>query len=64
MTTSGDLVVNNDGFKLQSTLVDSNTKKQVVTLTTDMNPNRGDGLVANIALKTPDQQKSFEVHRK
>ena len=64
MTTSGDLVVNNDGFKLESTLVDIASKKEVLTLTTDIRPNRGDGLVADIALNTPDKQKSFKVHCK
>ncbi|CAF4621446.1 unnamed protein product, partial [Rotaria magnacalcarata] len=38
MTTSGTLVINNDGFKLESKLFDIASKKEVVTLTTDILP--------------------------
>ena len=64
MTTSGTLVVNNEGFKLDSTLTDSASKKEVLTLTTDILPNRGQGLTADIALTTPDKKKSFKIHCK
>ena len=64
MTTSGTLVINNDGFKLESKLVDSSSKKEVLTLTTDILPNRGQGLTANIGLTTPDKAKSFKIHCK
>lgn len=64
MTTSGDLTVNNDGFKLNSKLMDSASKKEVLTLTTDILPNRGDGLIADIALNTPGKAKSFKIHCK
>lgn len=62
MTTSGDFIVNSNGFKLESKLVDISSKQEVLTLTTDIRPNRGDGLVADIALNTPNKQKSFKVH--
>ncbi|CAF5205318.1 unnamed protein product, partial [Rotaria magnacalcarata] len=61
MTTSGTLVINNDGFKLESKLFDIASKKEVVTLTTDILPNRGQGLTANFGLTTPDKAKSFKV---
>ena len=64
MTTSGTLVINNDGFKLDSTLTDSASKKEVLTLTTDILPNRGQGLTADIALTTPDKKRSFKIHCK
>jgi hypothetical protein len=64
MTTSGTLTINNSGFKLDSKLVDSATKKEVLTLTTDILPNRGQGLTADIALTTPDKAKSFKIHCK
>jgi hypothetical protein len=64
MTTSGTLIVNNDGFKLDTKLVDSATKKEVVTLTTDISPNRGQGLTADIGLSTPDKSKSFKINCK
>ncbi len=64
MTTSGTLIVNNDGFKLDTKLVDSGTKKEVVTLTTDISPNRGQGLTADIGLSTPDKSKSFKINCK
>ncbi|CAF4767632.1 unnamed protein product, partial [Rotaria magnacalcarata] len=35
--------------------------KEVVTLTTDILPNRGQGLTANFGLTTPDKAKSFKV---
>lgn len=62
MTTSGTLTVNNDGFKLDSTLVDIASKKEVLTLKTDIVPNRGRGLTADIALATPDKTRSFKIH--
>ncbi|CAM4792685.1 unnamed protein product [Rotaria magnacalcarata] len=61
MTTSGTLVINNDGFKLESKLFDIASKKEVVTLTTDILPNCGQGLTANFGLTTPDKAKSFKV---
>jgi len=64
MTTSGTLTVNNDGFKLDTKLVDSSSKKEVLTLTTDILPNRGQGLTADIALSTPDKSKSFKINCK
>lgn len=64
MSTSGTLTVNNDGFKLDSTLVDSSSKKEVVTLTSSILPNRGQGLQASFALITPDKSKSFKAHCK
>lgn len=64
MTTSGTLVVNNDGFKLDSKLVDVSSKKEVLALTTDILPNRGQGLSVNIGLTTPDKAKSFKINCK
>jgi len=64
MTTTGTLIINNDGFKLDSKLVDSLTKKEVVALSTDILPNRGQGLTADIGLITPDKAKSFKIHCK
>ncbi len=64
MTTTGTLIINNDGFKLDSKLVDSLTKKEVVALSTDILPNRGQGLTADIGLTTPDKAKSFKIHCK
>jgi hypothetical protein len=64
MTTSGTLIINNDGFKLDSKLVDSSSKKEVLSLTTDILPNRGQGLTADIGLTTPDKAKSFKIHCK
>jgi len=64
MTTSGTLIINNDGFKLDSKLVDSSSKKEVLSLTTDILPNRGQGLTADIGLTTPDKTRSFKVHCK
>ena len=63
MTTAGTLTVDNTGFKLNSKLFDSATKKEVVTLTTDVLPNQGKGLIADIALTTADKSKSFKAHR-
>ena len=62
MTTSGTLMINNDGFKLDSKLFDISTKKEVVSLKTDILPNRGQGLSTNIDLTTPDRSKSFKLH--
>lgn len=64
MTTSGTLSISNDGFKLDTKLVDSTSKKEVLTLTTDILPNRGQGLTADIGLTTPDKAKSFKIHCK
>ncbi len=64
MTTSGTLIINNDGFKLDSKLVDSASKKEVLALKTDILPNRGQGLVADIGLTTPDKSRSFKIHCK
>jgi hypothetical protein len=64
MTTSGTLTVNSDGFKLDTKLVDSASKKEVATLTTDIGPNRGQGLTADIGLTTPDKSKSFKINCK
>jgi hypothetical protein len=61
MTTSGTLAINNDGFKFESKLFDITSKKEVVTLTTDILPNRGQGLKVNFGLTTPDKAKSFKV---
>ncbi|CAF0806671.1 unnamed protein product [Adineta ricciae] len=62
MTTSGTLVVNDNEFKLESRLVDSATRKEVLLLTTDIFPNRGQGLTADISATTPDRAKSFKIH--
>ncbi|CAF1233028.1 unnamed protein product [Adineta steineri] len=62
MTTSGTLVINNDGFKLDSNLVDLASRKEILKLTTDILPNRGQGLSADISLTTPDQAKSFKIN--
>ncbi|CAF1431772.1 unnamed protein product, partial [Adineta ricciae] len=62
MTTSGTLTINNDGFKLDSKLVDISSKKEVLSLKTDIIPNRGQGLTADISLTTPDKARSFKVH--
>ncbi|CAF1498906.1 unnamed protein product [Rotaria sp. Silwood1] len=62
MTTSGTLTINNDGFKLDSKLVDISSKKEVLSLKTDVLPNRGQGLTTNIELTTPDKSKSFKIH--
>ncbi|UJR31139.1 hypothetical protein I4U23_018646 [Adineta vaga] len=62
MTTSGTLTINNDGFKLDSKLVDISSKKEVLSLKTDIIPNRGQGLTADINLTTPDKTRSFKVH--
>ncbi|CAF0741101.1 unnamed protein product [Adineta steineri] len=62
MTTSGTLVINNDGFKLDTKLVDIASKKEVLALKTDIVPNRGKGLTADIALTTPDKARSFKIH--
>ena len=64
MTTSGTLVVNDNEFKLESRLVDSATRKEVLLLTTDILPNRGQGLTADISATTPDRAKSFKIHCK
>ncbi len=64
MTTSGTLTINNDGFKLDSKLVDSSSKKEVVALKTNIIPNRGQGLTADIDLTTPDKSRSFKIHCK
>ena len=61
MTTSGTLNVNADGFKLDAKLVDSASKREMATLTTDITPNRGQGLTADIGLTTPDKSKSFKI---
>ncbi|CAF4585559.1 unnamed protein product, partial [Rotaria socialis] len=61
MTISGTLAINNDGFKFESKLFDIASKKEVVTLTTDILPNRGQGLTANFSLTTPDKAKLFKV---
>ncbi|CAF3324617.1 unnamed protein product [Rotaria socialis] len=55
MTTSGALAINNDGFKLESKPFDIASKKEVVTLTTDILPNRGQGLTANFGLTISDK---------
>ncbi|CAF3221829.1 unnamed protein product [Rotaria sp. Silwood2] len=62
MTTSGTLTINNDGFKLDSKLVDISSKKEVLTLKADVLPNRGQGLTTNIDLVTSDKSKSFKIH--
>jgi flagellar basal body rod protein FlgG len=64
MTTSGTLTVNNDGFKLDSKLFDSTSRKEVLALKTDILPNRGQGLMADIDLATPDKSRSFKIHCK
>jgi hypothetical protein len=64
MTTSGTLSITNDGFKLDSKLVDISSKKEVLTLTADILPNRGQGLSCNIGLTTPNNAKSFKIHCK
>lgn len=64
MTTSGTLTINNDGFKLDSKVFDVSSKKEVLSLKTDVLPNRGQGLVTNIDLTTPDKARSFKVHCK
>ncbi len=64
MTTSGTLTINNDGFKLDSKLFDSASKKEVLALKTDILPNRGQGFVADIGLTTPDKSRSFKIHCK
>ena len=64
MTTSGTLTVNSEGFKLDTKLVDSTSKREVATLTTDISPNRGQGLTAEIGLATPDKAKSFKINCK
>jgi hypothetical protein len=64
MTTSGTLRVSRDGFKLDSKLFDISSKKEVVTLTTDILPNRGQGLSADIGLTSGDKSKSFKIHCK
>ena len=64
MTTSGTLSIGDDGFKLNGKLVDSASKKEVLTLTTDILPNRGQGLVADIGLATPNKAKTFNIHCK
>ncbi|CAF1402787.1 unnamed protein product, partial [Rotaria sordida] len=62
MTTSGTLTINNDGFKLDSKLFDISSKKEVLTLRTDVLPNRGNGLTTNIDLVTTDKSKSVKIH--
>ncbi|CAF0940658.1 unnamed protein product [Rotaria sordida] len=62
MTTSGTWTADSNGLKMEGKLVDMSTNKEVVTLTTDMSPNRGQGLTANIVLTTADKAKSFKVH--
>lgn len=64
MTTSGTLTINNDGFKLDSKLTDSASKKEVLVLKTDILPNRGKGLMVDIDLTTPDKSRSFKIHCK
>lgn len=64
MTTTGTLTINNDGFKLDTKLTDIASKKEVVTLKTDILPNRGKGLVVDIDLTTPDKSRSFKIHCK
>jgi hypothetical protein len=64
MTTSGSLNVGSDGFKLDTTLFDITTKRGVVTLTADILPNRGQGLIADIGLSSSDRSKSFKIHCK
>lgn len=64
MTTAGTLSINSDGFKLDTKLTDIASKKEVLTLKTDILPNRGKGLVANIDAATPDKSRSFKVQCK
>ena len=62
MTTSGTLTITNDAFQLDSKLVDSTSKKEVLQLKTNILANRGKGLVADIDLTTPDNSRSFRIH--
>ena len=64
MTTSGTLTISNDGFKLDTKLVDSASKKEAATLTADIGANVGKGLTADIGLTTPDKSKSFKINCK
>jgi hypothetical protein len=64
MTTSGQLTITNDAFKLDSKLFDVTSKKEVVALKTDILPNRGHGFKADIDLTTPDKTRSFKIHCK
>lgn len=64
LTTSGTLIIDSTGFKLNNKLVDISTKKEVLTLSTDILPNRGQGLIADIGLTTPNKAKSFQIHCK
>ncbi|CAF1034217.1 unnamed protein product [Rotaria magnacalcarata] len=62
MTTSGTLVANSDGFKLDSKVYDISSKKEVLALKTEIKPNQGQGLTLDIDLTTPDKAKSFKIH--
>ncbi len=64
MTASGTLITNTNGFKLNTKLVDSTSRKEVATLTTEISPNRGQGLTVGIGLTTPDKSKSFKINCK
>ncbi|UJR15532.1 hypothetical protein I4U23_002471 [Adineta vaga] len=62
MTTTGTLIVNDNEFKLETRLVDITTRKEVLVLTTNILPNRGQGLTADISVSTPDKTKSFKIN--
>jgi len=62
MTAAGTLIVNSNQFKLDTTLTDSASKKDVALLSADILPNRGKGLSADIELSTPDKSKSFKIN--
>ena len=64
MTTTGTFIVDNNGFKLDSQLVDISSRKVVLILKTDIKPNRGQGLTTDIDLTTPDKTRSFKIHCK
>lgn len=57
-------MIDSDGFKLDSKLFDISTKKEILTLATDILPNRGQGLSADFNLTTADNTKSFKLHCK
>lgn len=64
MTASGTLDINADSFKLETKLADSASKREMATLTANVTPNRGQGLITEISLATPDKSKSFKINCK
>ncbi|CAF0993491.1 unnamed protein product, partial [Didymodactylos carnosus] len=62
MGASGTLTTGNDQLKLDVKLTDNQSKKEILTLTTDLSSSNTREIKVDVKLGTPDQKKTFNIH--